>query len=520
MSQFAEIRADFNRRVATSGWSRPEHVDGNWPVPIDRWLARFYKPAHFELAHQRRLANHFLVGADPEFVFMNSGGRVSAEHFEFKAGLAYGADNNGRLVEIRPKPSRWVLEVLTSTWSTLKWMSLLEPATLQYQWRAGAFYADDGLGGHIHFGRKRPSRQRESAALDTLCYYLFYAGVWDRAEGQQRIRHAQGGGNTGYGRLGDLREQTYGYEYRVFPSWLCSPWMAYYCMTLAKLVVCDPSLLPVLSVEMEMLNEQAFQRRLTALLAFYKGLDDDAQLAYEIWSRIGFPRWSVGDFKASWGILGGVAPPRVCVQVPPIQIAAQPDELASLASGLLVSRPPDLGSLVPSWRPSQLPSSYIPMINDTQTYHAPGLGEIAAHLCCWIGDNSFVLGNATGATTIPSYIHDRGDFAQRQKALFPERHRHISVHGQNKPPWTIALGPYDRDSRHRAEVIHWLTSGLFPIWRLDSVQPDSYSKWQAEQKPTRKKRETFKFSQDISPKGGGQLCVASPDLSGWATNPF
>jgi hypothetical protein len=501
VSQFAELRYDFNRRVATEGWTKPEDVQGTWPVPVERWLSRFYKPAHFELARPRRLANHFMIGADPEFIFMNAAGRVNADQLNFKAGLAYGADNNGRLVEIRPKPSRFALEVLASTWSTLKLMSLLEPNVLNYSWRAGAYYPDDGLGGHIHFGRKRPQRQREIAALDTLCYYLFYSGVYDREEGRQRIRNAQGGGAHGYGRLGDLREQPYGYEYRTFPSWLATPWMAYLSMVLAKLVVCDPSLLPPLEAGMEQLNELSFQRRLTALLAYYKGLDDDAQLALEILTRHGFPRWHIGDFKASWGILAGIAPPSVKVAVKPTAIIAANDELAMLAESLLEKRPPAFGTMTPNW-PSSLPPGYIPMVDLVATRHAPGVGELASQLCVSTD------GSARCAFEIAGQIqHHIGVCVQfdkqwpavleNWKIKFPEEYRLFNFHNQDGAPWMFRLGKDQLAAENRQRMLELFTSGIFPIWRISEVKPESFPEWVKAQQARPKKRVTFEFSKEL-----------------------
>ena len=59
-----------------------------------------------------RLLNHFKLGADPEFAFLNEGKQHSAHDFGLRAGLCFGADNNGRLVELRPRASRYAVEVV------------------------------------------------------------------------------------------------------------------------------------------------------------------------------------------------------------------------------------------------------------------------------------------------------------------------------------------------------------------------------------------------------------------------
>lgn len=472
MSEFAEIRRDFNRQAAEKGWAKPEDVVGSWPIPVDRWLGRFYKSPHFKLDRQRRLVNHFLVGADPEFVFTRADGTmINADYFDgLKAGLAYGADNNGRLVEIRPKPSRFVLKTLASIWSTMKWMAILQPNAAKCVWRAGAFYNHDGLGGHVHFGRQRPQRDREMRALDTLSFFMFHAGIWDRNEGRRRVHEAQGAlHGRGYGHLGDFRAQPYGYEYRTFPSWLCSPWMAYLSMVLAKLAVYDPSLFPMLDPAMEDWSDEAVKTRLAAILAYYKGLDDDATLAYEIFLRHGWPLWYARDFKLTWGIT--TALPKVSVDAPPIQIAAEPSEIAELAEAMLAGRVPQARCFEPNW-PASLPKDYVAAINLIDTRHTPGIGELIAGLAVPKGTLQLA---ATAGTLI-----------QVSKALLPTgwekfvapKLRHFVATAVPEEFVGIAIGTERRTNETRAETLEFLLSGLFPIWKIADVRADSLERWQ------------------------------------------
>lgn len=475
MSEFVEVRHEFYRRCATEGWSHLSEVSGQWPVPPARWLGRFYRPASFEYTRQRRLVNHFAVGADPEFVFLLPGGSgafAAATKLGLKAGQAFGADNNGRLVELRPAPSRFALGTLASMWSTLKWLSLLVPASNAYAWRAGAFINDDGLGGHIHFGRKRGGLQpREIAALDTLSFYLFQSGIWDAAEGKLRIRAAKGGGNHGYGRLGDKRDQPYGYEYRTMPSWLCSPWMAYLALVLAKLAVHDPQLLPPLDAGMEKLTATQIKARLRAILAFYKGLDDDTALAYSILERNGWPVWSVTDFKPAWGILPN--PPGVHVQVWPRQVLPAPGEEQALATAMLSNTAPQLVTLEPNWH-HLLPRGYKEVLERLDTHHAPGFGELFAGLATYTGD-------AVGWGYAPNWrggedgwVFPR-DYADNPtwRAAFERQAPGV----QFRTADLLYCGARECDNAHRAASRRFLESGLFPYWPVETVRAESYKEW-------------------------------------------
>jgi len=502
MSQYADIRRQFNRNVATLGWVNASDVLGDWPVDPSLWLKRYYKAIPFALERQRRLVNHFLVGSDPEFALLDTAGeQYHANNLNLKAGIAFGADSNGRLVECRPKPSRWVLETTASLWSTLKWLSWTIPDSLSFGWRPGAYVATDGLGGHIHFGRKRPQRPNEISALNTLCFYLFNGNIWDRTEGMNRVRHAQGGGNAGYGRLSDVREQPYGYEYRTMPSWLCSPWMSFFCQTLAKLAVFQPGLLAPFNHGLEELTAENCRQRLISLLAFYKGLDDDAQLCYEIWQKIGFPRWSVQDLKAAWGIFGGrlVVPPAVELSVWPTNIPASKADISELISAMKGNRPPTVGEKEQTWQPNKLPKGYRQLIRDVNTTHVPGLGELAVSLCCH--ESMFFRLCQGGSTQFPNHIHARLNFAEL-KEKFPDVSFHWAPTGENEK---FFLSVTELSTSRRNETLAFLTSGYFPIWELDKVSEGTAEAWEKahpkfsslkKAKPENK----YPFSTWLSPK--------------------
>src|SRR5581483_8667143 len=123
----------FYRVAISHGISAPEGMHRAFPLGcavseqiLESWLKRLQKLPEF--GPQRRYVNRFKVGADPEFVFVSSGltrdedSRVDAHHLGLQQGPAFGADNNGRLAEIRPHPSRSALRVCASILSTLRWM--------------------------------------------------------------------------------------------------------------------------------------------------------------------------------------------------------------------------------------------------------------------------------------------------------------------------------------------------------------------------------------------------------------
>src|SRR3990167_7205171 len=109
MSEFSEIKKDFRRLLVERGIDSPAHeMIAGLPVPpplLQQWMSRFYQLPDLSLLGGR-LVNHFKVGADPEFVFLSMAelARRDASAFGLAAGVAFGADNCGRIAELRPHP--------------------------------------------------------------------------------------------------------------------------------------------------------------------------------------------------------------------------------------------------------------------------------------------------------------------------------------------------------------------------------------------------------------------------------
>lgn len=490
--ELQKLRGELLREALLKGWTKPADVQQPWPqqVPrerIERWYRKLYKSAEEPLPVGQRLINHFMVGADPEFVFHDGLQRMDARQLSLKAGPAFGADNNGRLCELRPHPSRSALSVLASMWLAMRWMAVWHPQTLAYNWRSGAYFESDGLGGHVHFGRKRPKfREREVSALDRITHLQFQAGIFDREEGRLRVRQAQGA-PTGqpYGALGDVRLQPHGYEYRTLPSWVDGPWLAYFNLVCTKLVVALPDLVaPLSEADASIAPEQA-RGQLRMLLAYYSAQDDDARLALAILARRGWPAHASGlDFKANWGLFAngplGSKPETSAPAVMPESIPPTEAEEQELASAMFENRAPELTPLKPTW-PSNLPEGYVQAIRYVDTKLAPGLGEFCMPLAMH-KDHPVQFtnsGHGKKAFRFPASSQPAGLSSGLFRALealglsgdCALEDGNIQVNASKD--FTLAQLLKGRECILRSRV--------FPLWSLDEVKAGSYQEWYAGQ---------------------------------------
>lgn len=375
-TEWSDKKETFYRNLVTNGVTTWDELKDLYPFGWEECLTDrlkgmfegFYKtPCECAMPKGNpRLVNRFPLGADPEFVFVDRDIRVDASTLNMKAGLAYGADNNGRLVEIRPYPARFQVDVLASVLSTMRWMSVMVPNTQRYEWQAGAFLFNDGLGGHVHMGRKQTHlRDKEVLSLDKLSIELEMLGVYPKLETERRRRGDQFG--QLYGQRGDIRLQKYGYEYRTFPSWLDSPWMAYFHLVLSKLAVYDPELFHA---------RDTSEKHLSNLLHYFKSLDDDARVAHWALKRWGIPRHIGGDFRARWGLTGYE---NVTSKVKLIPQSIKPNRADSVevwehlvyGTPLKVSHLPE-----PSWSPTTVPTGFAMALTHLETRGQKGLGEM------------------------------------------------------------------------------------------------------------------------------------------------
>lgn len=480
--ELQKLRGELFRDALLKGWTQPGAVSG-WnslpPERIERWYRKLYSAESELLPVGGRLINHFSLGADPEFVFMDGAGRKDARQLHLKAGPAFGADNNGRLVELRPEPSRSVLSVLASLWLAMRWMGVFHPDVFNYGWRSGAYAEGDGLGGHIHFGRKREElREREVANLDRITHLLYLANIFDREEGRFRVHKSQGGH---YGHLGDTRPQPHGYEYRTLPSWIDSPWLAYFTMVLAKLVVALPEFVPGLSEADGKLTPEEARAQLRMLLAYYSPLDDDARLAFTVLTKRGFPQHAQGiDIKTNWGIFAGgpFGSPKEAAKpdVFPKSIPPTPADEAELALAMFEGRAPELTPLAPTWSPSALPKGYAPLIWRTDTHVAPGLGEFALELC-YFKDFPISLANCGSGSRMFRFDAAYRERIQRFRLSSKLGEKVIFDFGADTGLLYLnatAHTPWPELARWRQLLVE---SRAYPMWFINDVHENSFAEW-------------------------------------------
>lgn len=488
--ELQKLRGELLREALLKGWTRPSDVQAPWThqleqARIERWYRKLYKSALEPLPVGQRLANHFLLGADPEFVLHDGANRVDARVLDLKAGPAFGADNNGRLCELRPEPSRSALAVLASMWLAMRWMVVYHPDVLPLHWRAGSYYLSDGLGGHIHFGRKRKKfREREVLALDRLAHLQFVAGIFDREEGRLRVRQAQGApAGQPYGALGDVRLQPHGWEYRTLPSWLDNPWLAYFNLVTSKLVVAFSDLVPTLCQADATLSAEQARQQLRMLLAYFAPADDDARLALAILTRRGLPGHASGMvFKQDWGLFNsgplGSAKEADPPALFPVTVPSRTEDEVELSQAMFENRPPELVSLKPTWTPHELPKDYVHMIRFVDTKLAPGLGEFAMGLCTHSqAPLKFVnMGHSSLAFRFPFKMSTKIEacgLLTRLQVPVDCRNEEYSIHINASKDFTL-----EQLLQARTEIVK---CGIFPIWDINDVQADSIERWKQAQ---------------------------------------
>jgi hypothetical protein len=175
----------------------------------------------------------FTMGADPEFLVVDKKVVVKGNEI-LKEGDDFGVDGNGVLFEIRPEPSTSPLEVTNNVRQAMVRQCIKNPKFLDFDWYAGSFQRDFGIGGHIHFGIKDNLIDFPNAS-NILAQYVGAASILleDREQGLCRRKWKNGQ----YGHHIDFRPQPYGFEYRCPSSWITDPKVSAAIMCLAKVVM-------------------------------------------------------------------------------------------------------------------------------------------------------------------------------------------------------------------------------------------------------------------------------------------
>lgn len=432
------------------------------PEPIrERWGKRYYaNPGKLDFTYEPRLANHFCIGADPEYFFELNGEYINASSIDPSISTlrAFGCDITARQAELRAYASPSVLVVVASLLEAMRGMVTQHPTTAAYAWVAKAAMKQDGAGGHIHFGRYK-NINADVRALDSLSALITKTTILDK-DGNEARQHGRR-----YGILGDYRKQLHGFEYRTLPTWLDSIWSAFLTLTLAKLcILCH---IPTVHVN-------GSHTVIENLLRRFQHEDDDAKLALKVLLRQGLPVFIGDDFKARWGVPSTLHNPLLERLFFPSSIKPHPSTIKEVWTHLEEGKniPPRL--LIPTWSPYYL-SKNVNVLDIS--LHEAGMPEIASNLISK-GPFTVSLGQSRDKDCIFVPPEFRCDKALAKKLGF----NIYSSINMNQTRITIKIGPKIQRNFlvDAGRVKHYrdaLTSGLLPVahyTKIDEIDVDRY----------------------------------------------
>lgn len=449
-------------------------------LPSNDW-ATIHKPllSPFLFTRTGRHLNRFCVGSDPEFAFRERNAHVNAYSLGLRVGLAAGCDQNERIAELRPWPSVSVVEHITGIMSALRWMWRAYPHVQSYRWRAGAFFDQDGLGGHVHFGRKRPTREAEVIALDGLTRTLRCTGIFPLTEWDHRIRgdnHRQQ-----YGNYSDIRPQRHGYEYRTMPSWLQSPSVAFLVVAASKLAILEPEV----TAHWDEVGTEEARNRIRGLAKLYRGRDDDAYVLYHILTRNGDEVFNViydVDFAENWGFRRGVQDRMADAIILPSCIRPTTNEIQEMQEHLLSGTPLTFKREQPEFKTTLPNENYIWACNAIAAGRHPGFGDLIHNL---VFHRNYIVSleyTASDVFSICGFSERAITFQEIQvlKKYCPWA-RLNDAGGMNETYLTIPKSLCQTSTIAGLRAI-LLNTGIFPIWTVETVEEDSMSKWLASRK--------------------------------------
>lgn len=218
------------------------------------------------------LINNFMVGADPELVFLDPPRIIRGTHYDTKglrlAKPIFGFDHNGYVAEPHPEPDLCVRNVMKNLKVCMEGMA---HAYGELKWRGGAYVAGTGnrehvtLGGHVHLDFPRPS-EAQIRAFDNVHDTLVALDILPQEECGSRVRLG------GYGAKGDVRMEHGHMEYRSLCSWLFSRKASMLSMTAIKVAAVDPD-----SMTKSLDSVQALSNWFEA----YRLKDDDVRYMFE-----------------------------------------------------------------------------------------------------------------------------------------------------------------------------------------------------------------------------------------------
>ncbi|HEX6989473.1 MAG TPA: hypothetical protein VF282_08390 [Bacillota bacterium] len=279
------------------------------PVAVRRYAAAI---RDFARVWSRRTGT-FLIGADPEFMLVHRRTRrlIVASYYLRKEG-ALGLDNQRLtgsrsrrpIAEVRPRPAAEPEQVVQRIRRLLRRM----PRRLRrgnVRWCAGSGPRGNyPIGGHIHFSGL-PLTAGLVRALDTYLA-LPLAMVEDPRRARRRRRR--------YGFLSEVREKSWGFEYRTPPSWLVTPGYARAVLALTKLIALnwrrlerDPFLDPRVVRAFKVCDKNTLRPHFEAVWDDLTALPEYARYAADLDALAEVARsgrsWNEQrDFRLAWGL--------------------------------------------------------------------------------------------------------------------------------------------------------------------------------------------------------------------------
>lgn len=190
-----------------------------WCLPIIEFIKKNYLTKHYKKNHDDYV---FTVGCDPEFELYNNENKLIVGrdlNSDGRLQRKIGADGAGRQLELRPDASEDPADIIKEITNMFKSLSNL---------RVNCLGDNEPLGGHIHIGITQ-----HNCPVKILDNRKF-ANILDTFVGKHlHYLNGKARNSAGYGKIGDIREQPWGFEYRVPASGIfINPKMAYITMKL------------------------------------------------------------------------------------------------------------------------------------------------------------------------------------------------------------------------------------------------------------------------------------------------
>jgi hypothetical protein len=249
---------------------------------------------------------------------------------------------------------------------------------------------------------------------------------------------------------------------------LDNPWLAYFVFVTSKLAVYDPDL--VRNWENVAPHKSLFGN----LLAYYKGIDDDAWIAYHTYQRIGLPKHVGDDFRPRWGVLYDNVP-ETDVEVLPTSVAPLPETVNQLFQHLVDGKPLVPVNPTPTWSPTRVPVGFRRVLDGIDTHGKAGFGELLWDCCCMKempvqmqtvdNETMFRIGTELARKLTPGW-------KDKLKGIAPDGEVYVDGRGM-----TISVGKGWRTVKKLQLTRKALFSGVFPLWRLRDAGDSAKSLW-------------------------------------------